>query len=305
MRITQTVLTSRALLAVQDALARVAKSQNRLATGRQLLDPADDPTAHAAATRLGARLAAITQYQRQATEARTRLEATGAMLSQLGDLAARVQELALTGSSGSQGANERAALATEVNQLLEETVSVAGTRDDGRYLLGGQNTQTPPLTVQRDTDGTIVAASWNPRGVDAPVELDVAPGVRVRVNAAGTSVLGQDSDPTFLPALLISLRDALRANDGAAIGALIDPLATATARLAASNAQIGGSLQLVDRAQTDLDGQQTAVEAALSALTDADIGRVAVELSQQEAVYQAALAAAAKALEPSLLEFLR
>jgi flagellar hook-associated protein 3 FlgL len=305
MRVTQTVLTSQALLAMQQALGRVAKNQNRLATGRQLLGPADDPTGHAAATRLSARLSEVAQYQRQAAEAQTRLQATGSMLSQLGDLAARVQELALTGSNGTQGQDERAALATEVNQLLEETVSVANATDDGRHLLGGQNTQTRPLVVQRDAGGTITAASWNPRGVDDPVELDVAPGVRVRVNAGGTSVLGQDTDPTFLPALLVSLRDRLRANDGTGVGALIDPLATATARLAVSTAQIGGSLHLVDRAQTDLDGQQTAASAALSAITDADVGRVAVELSQQQAVYQAALAAAAKAVEPSLLEFLR
>ena len=55
MRVTNTMLVDGAIAAMQQALARIGISQARMATGRQLQRPADDPAGHAAATRIQAR----------------------------------------------------------------------------------------------------------------------------------------------------------------------------------------------------------------------------------------------------------
>ena len=68
-----------------------------------------------------------------------------------------------------------------------------------------------------------------------------------------------------------------------------------------------GSSSITERplATSANDTARTAAKAALSAIADADVAKVAVDLSQQEAVYQAALYAASQAIQPSLLEFLK
>jgi len=305
MRVTNTMLVDGAISAMQQALARIGVSQSRMATGRQLQQPSDDPAGHAAATRIQARVAATDQYKRQAQQAESTLTATDAALGQLQDLLTRASELAVTGANDSNNATDRTAIAAEVNALLEESVTVANTVEDGRSLFGGQETRTPPLTVTRDASGDITAAAWNPRGVDAAVTVGIDQGLDVQVNVGGTAAFGATTDATFVPALLVRLRDALTANDGNAVRATIDQLTTAQARLADPSAAVGGRLGFVQQTLTTLDDKSTAAKAALSAILDADVGRVATELAQQQLVYQASLAAAARAIQPSLLEFLR
>jgi flagellar hook-associated protein 3 FlgL len=89
------------------------------------------------------------------------------------------------------------------------------------------------------------------------------------------------------------------------VRATIDQLTTAQARLADPSAAVGGRLAFVQQTQTTLDDKTTAAKSALSAIMDADVGRVATELAQQQLVYQASLSAAARAIQPSLLEYLQ
>jgi flagellar hook-associated protein 3 FlgL len=305
MRVTGAILTNQALLAMRQALARLARSQAQIATGRRIQSPADDPAGHAEATRLQARLDATVQFRRQADRAQATLTATEALLQRVLPVLGRAGELAVSGADDAKGAQERAGLAAEVNGLLEELVSLANGADDGRYLLGGRETLTAPLAVTRDAAGNIVAAAWNPRGVDADVTIAIGPGASIRTNVGGTAALGAAADPTFVPALLIGLRDALLADDGAAVRATIDGLGAAGSRLGLAAADVGGRLRQVEERILDLETDRLAAEAALSAVLDADVARAAAALARQEIVYQAALNVTARAIQPTLMEFLR
>jgi len=305
MRVTQTLLSDRAMAALRESLGRMAKTQNQLGTGRRINTPSDDPAGHSTATRLTARVATLDQYDRQAAAAQAPLTATNDFLDTLGSLSARAQELAVAGANGGLGAGERAGMATEVNQILEEVVGTGNTSEHGRYLLGGQDTRTAPLNVTRNVNGDITAVTWNPRGVDGTIDATVSDGVTVQTNVGGTAVMGADTDPTFLPTLLIQLRDALTTNNQAGVSAVIDQFQTVTARLSGAQSLVGSQLQTLDRTAVANDTARTAAKAALSAIVDADVAKVAVDLSQQEAIYQAALHAASQAIQPSLLEFLK
>jgi flagellar hook-associated protein 3 FlgL len=250
-------------------------------------------------------VAGIEQLARQAGAARLTMEATDNLTSSLDNLLGRAHELAVRGANGGLSASDRTAMGAEINQLLEEVVELGNTAVNGRYVLGGRETLTTPLTVTRNVNGDITAATWNPRGVDGALDLAVAESVTVQTNLGGTTVLGDDVDPTFLPAVLIQLRDALMTNNQAGVNAALGSLDTAQARLGDARAALGTQLSALDRAEADNEITEVAARAALSSVLDADMARLAVELSQQEAVYQAALHAAATAIQPSLLEFLR
>ena len=305
MRVTQTTLSNQALVALQDAMARLSKSQNQLATQRRISSPEDDPAGHSAAVRLAARRAAIIQFRRQADQAQSALTTTDSLLQSIQSLSGQAQELAVRGADATNGGPERTAMAAQVNQLLEEMVGLANTDNDGRYVLGGQETLTAPLTVTRDGSGKITAAAWNPKGVDGVVSVDVGPGQSVQTNIGGSAALGDDSDPTFAPAVLIALRDALTANDPDAVRATLAQLQTADGRLGNAMTDTGGRLRRVEQAQQSLDNDRLTAEGALSSVLDADLARVSTELAQQQLAYQAALHAASSAIQPTLLDFLR
>lgn len=305
MRVTSASLMHQALEAMRRGQVALARTQGQIATGRRLQSPSDDPAGHAAAIRLQARVDATVQFARQARQAQSDLGAYDALLERVTQVLGRAQEIAVIGADASKGPAERQAMSLEVDHLLEDLVATTSARNDLRYLLGGQETLAPPLQVTRDPGGRITAATWNPAGVDGAIMLEVAEGVSVQTNIGGSSVLGADTDPTFAPQVLIDLRDALAASDGEAVRATLEPLATVARRLAGPRAAAGGRLALIERTLAALDTEESGARAALSAVLDADIGRLATELNQQEMVYQASLHAAARAIQPTLLEFLR
>ena len=304
MRVTTNLLVNQAQLAMQRALARLAETQGQLADGRRIHGPEDDPAGYAAATRLKARLDATVQFGRQATQAHAVLTAGESVLSRVQPLLARMEELAAGGADATKGPAERTNMASEVNELLEELVSLANSNDDGRYVLGGQETLSPPLRVTRDAAGNITAATWNPRGVDAPVSIDIAPGAALQTSVSGTAALGDDADATFLPTVFIQLRDALSANDPAAVRAAIGSFAAVESRLGIATADVGTRLRQADDALTNHADDELAARQALSAILDADLGKLSAELGQQQLAYQASLRAAALAIQPTLAEFL-
>jgi len=53
------------------------------------------------------------------------------------------------------------------------------------------------------------------------------------------------------------------------------------------------------------DSLQTDLKTRISGLVDADLAQASVEFSTRQAAYQAALAAAAKVVMPSLLDYLK
>lgn len=303
MRVTTESLVNQALFALRTSLGRMSRSQGQLATGRRLGTVADDPDAAAAATRLRSRLAQAQQYDRQADAARAALDDNNGLLVTLNEITARAQELALRGANSIQ--SDLSGIAEEVNQLLEEAVATANTEADGRRLLGGQEILTAPLTATRDASGQITAVTVNPRGINGTITLEVAPGVTVQINLPGEDVLGDPADPTFLPQVLIDLRDNLAAGDTEAVRALIDSLDSAQDRLQPLIASVGGQLELVDRIQTGTSEERLTLQGTLSQLLDADLARVAMELSRDELIYQTALAATARTIQPSLMDFLR
>jgi len=302
-RVTTDGLISQALLALRGSLARMSRNQAQLASGRRLTTPADDPNAAAAATRLQSRLAATQQYHRQADGVLAQLSHNDALLAHLNAIASRADELALRGASSSQ--TGLSAIASEVNGLLEELVVTANTEVDGRRLLGGTETLAPPLSVTRDASGKITAVSVNPRGINGKIEVALAPSATVQTNLPGEEVLGLAGDPTFLPKLLIDLRDELNAGDYDGVRALIDPLRTAQDRLQPLIAAVGSRIELATRVQDQIREEALMLQATLSELLDTDLAQVTMELQREEVIYQAALAATARTIQPSLVDFLR
>jgi flagellar hook-associated protein 3 FlgL len=220
-------------------------------------------------------------------------------------LLARAEELAVSGADAAKGPSERTNMASEVNELLEELVSLANSHDDGRYVLGGQETLSPPLEVTRDVAGNITAATWNPRGVDGTVFIDIAPGSSLQTSVSGTAALGDDAAATFLPTVLIQLRDALSANDPDAVRTAMGSFAAVESRLGIATADVGTRLRQAEDALANHDSDELAARAALSSILDADMGKLAAEIGQQQIAYQASLRAAALAIQPSLVDFLK
>lgn len=292
-RVTQTMMSQSALTGLQTGLRRVSDVQEQLSTGRVINRPSDDPTGAAAAMKLRSSLAAQQQYARNAADGAGWLDQVDGTLSSVTDQVRRARELALQGAnSGALGDQAREALAVEVEQIREGLVGTANATYQGRPVFAG----VADVKAAYAADG-----GW--LGAPGDVVRQVADGVTVAVDVKGPDAFGPDGDSVFTH--LDALAVALRAGDAAAIGTAIDALAVDGDRINAVHADVGTRALRIEKAKTAAEDTHLTLTSSLSEIENTDLARATVELQLQQVAYQAALAATARVIQPSLQDFLR
>jgi len=143
-----------------DQQARLSKTQLQIATGKKILTPADDPAAAANVLSLQQSLNITTQYQKNSNYAGVRLNTEETSLVSITNLLDRVRELAIQGNNASLSNNDRASVALEVRQRIDELLALANMKDaGGNYLYAGYQETTQPFSI--DSSGNYIYGGDN------------------------------------------------------------------------------------------------------------------------------------------------
>lgn len=125
----------------------------------------------------------------------------------------------------------------------------------------------------------------------------------MRVDVPGTDVVGPDG--ASLLDDLAALSTALTAGDSAAIRTVVDSLRTRLDVIGSTQATTGAVYNRAEAAAQQARDATVSLTGSLSEIENTDLPRALVELQSQEIAYQAALAATARVMQPSLLDFMR
>jgi flagellar hook-associated protein 3 FlgL len=296
-RITQRLMVERSLSAMQTGMARLARSQEQLSSGRMINRPSDSPTGTNDAMRLRAQLAADAQYSRNASDGLSFLGRTDDTLTTMVDQVRRARELVVQGAStGSNGPDARAALAAELKQIKESLVSLANTEHMGRPLFGGtvQGPAYQPATAP--ATGTVFI------GNNEQVVRTIGDGMDIAVNVTGQQAFSVAGDDLFK--VIDDTIAAMTAAPGQ-LGNSLSRIDAVSQRMLSALADVGTRYGRVEGALTTLTNANLDNTSALSEVENIDIARAIVDLQMQEVAHQAALGATARVLQPSLMDFLR
>jgi len=147
MRVSTQQLANAGLTNILNQQTRLNKTQGQLATGLRIQKPSDDP---AGATRvLGFKktIQQTEQYQKNIDTARQYLNIEEESLNSIISNLQRVRELAIQANNDTQSASTRTIIAAEVDQRLEELLSLANTRNaNGEFIFSGFQGQTQPFS---------------------------------------------------------------------------------------------------------------------------------------------------------------
>jgi len=297
MRITQRALTATSLTGINNNLAALTRYQNQLSSGKVLTKPSDSPTDTNKSMQTRSGLAALEQQARNITDATARLDQADSALGTMQGLLQKAQQLTTQGlNTGANNATSNDALAAELSALRESMLGVANTSvaSTGQPLFGGVTAEA----VAYDSEGRYV-------GVDNhPITQRIGATEAIQVDITGTEAFGEQPDDLF--AVVQGIADTLTASpvDDAALAAGLTKLQAAQDRLSTMQSTIGARSARVDDAKALTTDRNLTLTAQLSSIEDVDIPKASLELAAQQVGYQAALAAAAKVLQPTLLDFL-
>lgn len=287
-RITQSTIATTALRGLQSNLGRVQTLQNQLSSGKRISRPSDDPAGTSASLTLRSAKAADEQYQRNSEQAMGRLSVSDTALQDLSDRIRSVRELMVSSNSGALNDDGRAALATQVDSIRSEVMDIYNTTYLNRPVFGG----TIQGTKAMDTStGTYL-------GDDATVVTRISSDATVR-----TDVKGTDAAADVLPGILATVSASI--TSGGATTADFTAIDAAFSKVQRAIGDVGARENRVDNTQTQVESHRLDLVSRISENEDADLPETIMNLQSQQVGYQAALGAAAKVMQTSLLDFLK
>ncbi len=293
MRITSNMLSDTALANLNLNMEKLDKLQNELTSGQRIIKPSDDPIGAAAAVEFKGTLSEIDQYIKNVDSGNSWLGATDSALSGIGDILQRARQLAVQGASDTLTNTDRQGMADEVEQLLESAIQTGNSTYSGQYLFAGFKTTTAPFSTMGNPPAFVTYA-----GDSGKIMRQIDNGASVDINVTGDGALSQ------VFTTLINLRDALTSGDSSTVSARIADLDNSIDAVASARSAVGARMNRLDIQKNNLQNLKVNVTDLLSKTEDTDLTQAISDFALQQNVYKAALAASAKSIQPSLMDYL-
>jgi flagellar hook-associated protein 3 FlgL len=297
--------TSWFLNGISNLQTQQTQVENELSSGYQVQDASDSPGQTPELIDLGSSLAAVQNYQTNLT--RVQAEASTADQS-IGSAITLIQNATTLGTEGANttsSASERQTLATQVQAIQQQIVSVANTTVEGRYIFGGDQDQTAPYQYDSSSATgvdqlTTSSASRVVNGTQGqPVyQALTAQQIFDPVDASGSPT----ANNTF--SALQSLVTALNANDTTGISNAIASLNTASTYVNRQQAYYGSAEQTLTSEQNNASNSVTALQVQIGDIRDTNVTQAATELTQLSTDESAAYSAQAAIPTKTLFDYL-
>jgi flagellin-like hook-associated protein FlgL len=293
-RITQRAVALTSMQGLNRNLDAVGRLQQQLTSGRLINAPSDSPTGTNRAMQTRGDQAAVAQQARNISDAQSWLEQGDTTLREMLDITRRVRDLTVQGlNTGAMSGTGQQALATEIASLREGLLSLANTAVQGRPIFGGVTAGDKAFDP---TTGNYAGLPGN------GVVRRLSASETVRVDISGQDTFGPDGANLFaivadiardLPAAPDAVGDHLTALDG-----LMQKMMTAVA-------DVGSRAARVNRAEELNFDLSLTLKSQLADTENVDLPETIMMLNMQKVGYEAALAATAKAISSTLLDYLR
>lgn len=161
--------------------AKLAHTQQQLASGQRLVTAKDDPVAAGTAVGLDRAVAELERFGMNASAVQNRLGLQENALTQVGDAMARVNELVIQANNAAMGEDSRKAISTELKAIHAGLLDLANSTDGaGRYLFGGTSDGSAPFAI---AGGSVIYS-----GDQTQRQVEVAPDMFVADTLPGSEV---------------------------------------------------------------------------------------------------------------------
>ncbi len=293
MRITQSMMQNNMLRHLFQSQGQMDTYLTQMNTGKKNQLPSDDPFLAMKGIDYRSRISAMEQYEKHISVARTGLETTDDVLETAVKVIGRLEDLAVQAGNGTRNPEELKAIAVEVKQLKLQLVDLANTQMNDTFIFN--NTNEKALTV--DPNGRI---QFHYAQDTSPTEIEVSKGIYFPLHSDGNKIFNET-----LFAGIDTLIDGLESNDSDKIHASMTQLQQGFNQFVNEQAEIGARMNRLELTEKRMEQQLFTTKDVMMKGEGVNVEEVITNLLTQEIVQQATLAASARMIQPTLLDFLR
>jgi len=301
---TPSIIANSLMADLQANQSQQATLEQQISTGNAVNVPSDNPAATAEIMQINAGLNRSSQYAANATDGLAWLSLGNSTMNQILSSLQSAQQAVLSVSSASISGNTAAiqSLATQVDSVRQQLTQLANTQYAGQAIFAG----TGNVTTAYDSNGNYVGGGSAPtRTVAAGEQIPVAvtgPGV------FGTGTTGLLSTTPGSLGVLAQISADLRAGTPASLNQAmttdLQNLQNAMSQVQSQAAVLGSSYQRMQTFQQQATNAQQALQSQLAGIQSTNLPQAVTDLGQVQNSYQAALWAASKVTQDSLVQFL-
>jgi len=288
MRVTNKMMADNIKAQLFRQTEQMAKTQERIVTGKRINRPSDDPTGISSTLSYRKTISSLEQYNDNIKNAKLHIDTVDNVLSMVGDMLREAKEIAYDTAP-----DMRSAMAGEVAALREQILQMANYQLDGKYVFNGDTTDTAPYS----------SAPWTYGGDTGTKDATIGESLSVNITANGSAIFGPNGNNVF--DMLDRLETALNANNAPAIEAEITQLGTAVDRINNVRAQNAGIYKRLEATENHYTYFKVNIQEMLSKTEDADIAEAIISFQVQKTTYESTLATSSMVLQKSLIDFLR
>jgi flagellar hook-associated protein 3 FlgL len=286
-----------------DLMAALAENQQEINTdleeissGQSINQPSDDPAGAAALVQNADQTAAADQYERSISSVTGELQNADSTLSSVVTALQRAITLGVEGANGTVSTADQQAIATEVQGIQSELVSLANLSYQGSFVFAGSATQTAPYVVD----------SSSPSGVDyvgnsEVNNITVGDDFTIQTNLPGTQLFSNSGNNMFqaIQDLITSLQS------GSNISQAVGEVTGAYNYINQQRVFYGNAVDQLNSQTTFLNNETTQLAQQQNTIAGANLPNVISDLVSAETSRQASLEAVAETQQTNLFNYLR
>lgn len=285
---------------------QITKTSNELSSGYQVNTAADSPEQTAALVDLGSKLAATQTYQQNLTTVQNETQTADQSLAAAISLVQQARSVALEATGTNVTPSGFANMATQVQGIQQQIVSVANTSVGGRYVFGGDQSTSAPYQY----DPTSATSSVDKLTPQTATYSFVSPDGATIYQTLSAAHIFDDQDAQGNPTAnnvfvaLQSLNTALQNNDVNGVTTALTSLETASEWLNQQQGYYGAAGQRITTEQNNAANTVTSLKVGIGSIRDTDIVAAATDLTRETAAESAAFEAQAAIPQKSLFDYL-
>lgn len=254
---------------------KYAQVLEQMSTGYRINNIADDPLGSTLLIGLDREQSTLTQYQSNIDSTQSTLQRSESNLNSSLDVMNRVQQLVLQGNNGSYSAEDRQAMAAELESLRDSLINFGNAVDEsGHYLFSGSQLDTPAIGVDEDNTPFY-------QGDSQQRQVQVAAGVQVPGNVSVEQIYFGNND--FLTSLdtYIDELNTIDANQSVPSGAsMIDTVNSTMDSLNQTLTDIGSTISSITRLKSAQSDLQLVNDKITGNIRDLDYADAATKVNQ-------------------------
>lgn len=288
MRVTNSMMTATVKRNLFRQAEQLARKQETMSSGLRINRPSDDPLGYGKILDYRKTLTSLDQYDRNIQNAKNRIEFIETTLEGVEELIVDAKNWAVN-QSGSDSMDREAAI-TSVQNIRDQVLQLANSKMGGVYVFSGFQSLTPPFA----SDGTY-------NGDNGYYSIMSADNMEMRVEADGSRIF-QGGEDVFdaLDQLIVGLQT----DDTTLIHDQIDRFEQAQDQIQMVRAESGAKFQQLELVEQQNAKLKLTFEEMLDSTEKANIEETIIDFNNQELAYEMSLNAAAKIIQPTLMNFL-